>query len=129
MIMEPLHIKEGQSTPNVSLNNKTGKLEFTGNSLPEDAVGFYAPVFNWIEDYVKLPAPETEVNIRLSYFNSSSSKAILDMLTMLESIAISGQKIEVIWHYLDLDEDMLSTGKEFEAMLKIPFSFLTYLQE
>lgn len=124
--MVPLIIEEGQSTPYIALDNTTGRFEITGNSLPEDVLGFYAPVIAWLEEYVETPAPKTEVHIKLSYFNSSSSKAILDVLVLLEGIAKRNLTIEIIWHYLDLDDDMLSTGKEFESMVAIPFQFVPY---
>lgn len=124
--MESLIIPEGQSTPNIILDKAKGKIEIIGNSLPEDVLGFYSPVFSWIEKYIADPNPRTEVHIKLSYFNSSSAKAILDILTMLDEIAKKNQQIEIIWHYLDLDEDMLSTGKEFESMLNIPFQFVPF---
>ena len=127
--MEALNIAEGQSTPKVVLDKTYGRFEIMGNSLPEDVLGFYAPIFNWIEEYVKIPNQNTEIHIKLNYFNSSSSKAILDILTMLEPITKTGRTVEVVWHYLDLDEDMLSTGKEFEEILKIRFTFVSYYQE
>jgi hypothetical protein len=126
--MEALNIAEAQSTPKVVLDKTYGRFEITGNSLPEDVLGFYAPIFNWIEEYIKIPNQHTEIHIKLNYFNSSSSKAILDILTMLEPIINTGRTVEVVWHYLDLDEDMLSTGKEFEEILKVRFTFVSYYQ-
>ena len=127
--MEPLLISAETSTPKVILNSEIGKFEISGNSLPEDVMSFYAPVFNWIEAYKKQPNQKTEFNIRLNYFNSASSKIILDILTSLEEIAVKGKSVEIFWHYLEIDEDMLETGKEFEGMLKMPFTYITYLQD
>lgn len=126
--MEPLVIAEDQSTPLIVLNKEKGKFEISGNSLPEDVMSFYKPVINWIEQYVKQPNENTQFNVKLSYFNSASSKVILDILTMIEDLAQKGNKAEIIWHYVEEDEDMLATGKEFEEMLKVPFQFYPYLQ-
>jgi hypothetical protein len=126
--MEPLIIYEGQSTPKIVLDNANEKFEIAGNSLPEDVLGFYSPVFNWFEEYIKQPNRQTELHIKLMYFNSSSSKAILDILNMLEEVAVKGFGIEIFWYYLEIDEDMLATGKEFEGMLKLPFHFISYVQ-
>ena len=124
--MEALIIPEGQSTPSISLDSDKGKIEILGNSLPEDVLGFYSPVIKWVEAYVQNPNPKTEIHIKLSYFNSSSSKSILDILSLFEELVDLNLSVEVIWHYLDLDEDMLSTGKEFESMLKMPFQFVPF---
>jgi len=127
--MEPLMIMENGSTPTVLLNKDKSNFEISGNSLPEDVAGFYAPVYDWIMEYVKQPNPTTEFHVKIVYFNSSSSKAILDILTMLEEIASKSFKVEVHWYYLEMDEDMLSTGKEFEYLLTIPFVFIPFQQD
>jgi hypothetical protein len=127
--MEPLIIYEGQSTPKIVLDKANEKFEIAGNSLPEDVLGFYSPVFNWFEEYIKQPNRQTELHIKLMYFNSSSSKAILDILNMLEEVAVKGFGVEIFWYYLEIDEDMLETGKEFEGMLKLPFQFISYMQD
>jgi hypothetical protein len=126
--MESYIIAEGLSTPKITLDKENNIYEITGNSLPEDVLGFYAPVFQWVENYLLQPNRRTEIKIKLVYFNSSSSKAILDILTLLEELVVKGLEVEVIWYYLDIDEDMLSTGREFAGMLKIPFTFLSYMQ-
>jgi hypothetical protein len=127
--MESLIILDGLSTPLINFDIARGKFDIIGNSLPEDVLGFYSPVFKWVEQYIRQPLPNTDIHIKLSYFNSSSSKAILDILTMFEALADLKANVTVTWDYLDLDEDMLQTGKEFEGMLKIPFEFVTYYQE
>jgi len=126
--MEALVIPEDQSTPQVILDKEKGKFEISGNSLPEDVMGFYKPVINWIENYLKQPNENSQFHVKLTYFNSASSKVILDILTMLEELPQKGNKAEIIWHYIEEDEDMLATGKEFEEMLKVPFTYYPYLQ-
>jgi hypothetical protein len=127
--MESLIIKEGQSTPKIVLDKTNDKFEIAGNSLPEDVLGFYSPIFNWFEEYIKQPNTKTELHIKLMYFNSSSSKAILDILNILEDVVLKGFAVDVFWYYLEMDEDMLATGKEFEGMLKLPFHFISYIQD
>ena len=126
--MKPLIIAEDTSTPKVILDSEKGKFEISGVSLPEDVMSFYEPVFSWINEYKKNPNSQTEFIFRLNYFNSASSKIILDILTSLEEIAVKGHSVEIQWHYLEIDEDMLATGKEFEEMLKIPFNYIPFLQ-
>jgi hypothetical protein len=127
--MEPLMILEYESTPTVMLDKEKNKFEISGNSLPEDVHTFYAPVLNWFKEYIKHPNPNTEFHIRLVYFNSASTKAILDILTILEGLSGKGFEVKIIWHYIDIDEDMLSTGKEFEHIVNIPFVFIPYQQD
>jgi len=127
--MIPLNIHQTETTPGIILDKDKNKFEISGNSLPENIIDFYAPVFGWIEEYSTQPNPKTDVNIKLLYCNSSSAKVILDILNLFEKIALKGNKVEVFWHYLEMDEDMLATGKEYESMLSIPFNFYSYIQE
>ena len=127
--MTPLIIQESKATPRIYFDSDKNKFEITGNSLPEDVMEFYEPVYEWIRDYIHQPNPKTEVTIKLLYCNSSSAKVILDLLTLFEQIASKGFNVEVNWYYLEMDEDMLATGKEYESMLTIPFNFYTYIQE
>jgi hypothetical protein len=126
--MESLIIPEGESTPAINFDVVKGKFEITGNSLPEDVLSFYSPVFKWVEEYIRQPNPSIEIHIKMNYFNSSSSKSIVDILTMFEALSDMKANVSIIWYYLDLDEDMHQTGKEFEGLLKIPFQFVTYIQ-
>ena len=88
---------------------------------------FFAPVFKWIEEYSKQPNQTTEFVVKLNYFNTASSKIILDILIKLEELQKKGFDVKISWYHLEMDEDILSTGKEFESMLSIPFRFVTHI--
>jgi hypothetical protein len=124
--MDPLIIKEDKednSTPEVILDKENNTFEISGNSLPEDVLGFYMPVIKWLEEYIKQPNPSTKFVLKLNYFNSSSFKVLLDIFTMLDKLLTKGFKIEVEWHYLEMDEDILATGQEFQSLLHMPIIF------
>lgn len=128
--MQPLIINEDDdSLPKIVFDKEKNLLEMSGVSLPEDVVGFYKPVIQWIEDYLKDPNQETEVSVNLTYFNTSSSKAILDILTKFDELALKDLPVSVTWHYPEMDDDLLATGKEFKSMLKMPFNFVSYIQD
>lgn len=120
--MEALQISNTEDTPKITLDKASGTFEISGRSLPEDAAGFYAPVLNWIESYKKEPNPSSLFNIKLEYFNTASSKLILDILSKIE--AIPGAKIA--WFYFEDDEDMQEAGQEFSELVEVPFEFKTY---
>jgi len=126
--MRRLIIKDVESCPTIILDKEKNKFEISGNSLPEDVHGFYAPVFEWITDYLKQPNPQTTLFIKLMYFNSASTKAILDILTILEELVINGYEAKIIWNYFEEDEDMLSTGQELASVLKIPFEYVPFTE-
>jgi hypothetical protein len=130
--MEALIIKEDPeeaSTPGVILDKENNKFEIWGNSLPENIAAFYKPIFNWIEEYKKQPNPKTKLFFNPVYFNSSSFKAILDILLMLEELIPQGYEVEIEWKYLETDEDVSVTGKELQGLAKnINFTFSPYYE-
>jgi hypothetical protein len=88
-------------------------------------MSFYTPLYKWLEEYAEQPNNKTEVHFNFSYFNSASAKVIIEILAIFEKIAKKGFAVEVFWHYAEMDEDMLSTGKEYESLLSIPFTFIS----
>ncbi|TVQ11486.1 MAG: DUF1987 domain-containing protein [Bacteroidetes bacterium] len=124
--MEVIKIKGTDDTPNVILDAESNILEFSGRSLPEDVVTFYAPVIQWIEEYSKSPNPKTEVIFRLEYFNTASSKLLLDILLKFEDILNSGHEVVVQWYFQEDDEDMEEAGEEYSEIVDIPFEMHSY---
>ncbi len=124
--MRKLNINADESTPKIVMDKENNIFEINGISLPEDVITFYEPVLNWINDYLREPNLSTEISISLSYFNTSSSKIILEILSLFDILSERGLVVSTNWHYLEMDDDMLSTGKEFKSMLKMPFNFVPY---
>lgn len=121
--MDPIKIEGTPKTPTVNFNAETGVLEVKGRSIPENAVEFYKPLVDWIGSYGDRAKEATEVNIQLEYFNTSSSKCILDVFKKLESIN-GKSNITINWHYEEDDEDMLEAGEDYQAIINIPFKMI-----
>lgn len=119
--MSNLIINDSIKTPTVTFD-VTGILEIKGKSIPENSLEFYRPVFEWLDIYSQSPAPKTEFKISLEYFNTSSSKCLLDILRRLETINLSGKSaVKVLWFYDADDEDMMEAGEDYQALVKVPF--------
>ncbi len=117
--MEILNLEGTADTPKIILDKDHGIFEISGRSLPEDSAEFYRPVLEWIAQYAAKPRTATNFVFKLEYFNTSSSKLILDILSALEEI--EGMVIE--WCYPEDDEDMEEAGKEFAELVEIPFEY------
>jgi len=122
--MNPLFIIGSNECPTIILDKDKAAFEISGQSLPEEAISFYTPVIDWFEEYIKDPLPVTVFELRLDYCNSSSTKAIADVLEVLEEHYKKGGKVEVKWYYMEDDDDMLDVGKEFQEIIKVPFTFI-----
>jgi len=122
--MEPISIEGSPKTPTVIFDAGEGIIEIKGRSIPENSIEFYKPLVDWLEEYKKDPLPLTKVNIQLEYFNTSSSKCILDVFKKLEAIHKAKHDVEVNWYYEEDDEDMLEAGEDYESIIRIPFKMI-----
>lgn len=123
---ESLYIDSSDSTPGVRLNKQEGKLEFTGKSLPENVKEFYSPILDWIKKYLDEPNELTKVIFNFEYFNTSSSKVIMDIIEKLKILQDNGRKLEIDWYYIEEDDDMLEAGEDYSDITEIPFNFISY---
>lgn len=119
--MEDLKQEGSAKTPEVEFN-ASGELLLKGRSIPENSIEFYKPLIEWIESYSESPNSSTVLNVQLEYFNTSSSKCILDVFKKLESI--TGSEVSVKWYYEEDDEDMLEAGEDYEAIIDLPFEMI-----
>ena len=123
--MNQLKIEPTNKTPSIVFDADKGTLEIKGRSIPENSVEFYAPVFKWIEEYLSQPKNKTQLFIQLEYFNTSSSKCLLDIFRKLEPLQRSlRSEVTVRWHYEEEDEDMMEAGDDYQTIVKLPFSLV-----
>jgi hypothetical protein len=118
--MEEIKLAPTPKTPSVSFNS-SGMLELKGRSIPENSLEFYKPLIDWVEAYGNSPSAETNVHVQLEYFNTSSSKCLLDFFKRLESLS---SKVTIHWYYEQDDEDMLEAGEDYEAIINVPFKMI-----
>ena len=121
-----VEISESQRTPNLFLDSQNETIKLAGRSMPENSKSFYTPILEWIEKYIEGPQEETRVIFDLEYFNSSSSKMILQMIHKLKKLEETGNRVSVDWYYLEDDEDMFDSGKTFEELAALNFDFICY---
>lgn len=122
--MESLIIEGTTKTPNVHFDGAKGKLEVKGRSIPENSIEFYKPLVDWLEDYGKEPISTTILDVHLEYFNTSSSKCILDVFKKLEAIHKNKYEVQINWYYEEDDEDMLEAGEDYESIIRVPFKMI-----
>jgi hypothetical protein len=105
----------------------SGELRIEGKSYPEDPVTFYEPLINWIKEFKKSSPEKITMSIRLEYFNTSTSKLVLFMLKILEDVYFQRRAdVSVTWLYNKQDEDMYESGKDYQSIIDLPFTFVDY---
>jgi len=124
--METIKIQGTEDTPKIMLDAENEIFEISGRSLPEDVSAFYEPVLNWLNEYAESPNSKTVFNFKLTYFNTASSKLLLDILMKLEEMHEKRQDVLIKWHYPEDDEDMAEAGEEYSDIVDVPFEQVPY---
>lgn len=127
--MENIYINEKSETffiPTVDFNAQTGVCELVGESYLEETYAFYKPLFEWLEAYKQDVKKDLTFNIRLTYFNTSSSKCILDILRILKDFENKGGKVIVNWYLENEDEDMIEEIQDFIKDTNLSINSITF---
>ncbi len=128
--MQALNIEATENSPKIVLDPSAGKFEISGESRPEDVRKFYEPILEWIEQYGKELSSAGQTDLQFDfifeYFNSSSAKYIMDIMSKINDIQVnnSNVNVQIRWHYEEMDEDMQEAGEEFQNITEIPFKFI-----
>ncbi len=122
--MDTLIIEGSSKTPKVLFDAEKGELLLEGRSIPENSLAFYIPLMEWLEEYASEVKTSITVHMKLEYFNTSSSKCILDFFRKLETILNRGNEVVVNWHYEIDDEDMMEAGEDYDAIIGLKFNLI-----
>ena len=121
--MESLRIEKSGKSPLFILRD--GYIRLSGRSIPQNSRQLYKTCFDWVEEYVKSPAPKTKIDLYFEYIDTSSIRCVVDMLIMLVTIPKSSDKeLEINWYYENDDDDAFDLGAYIQAQLKVPFNII-----
>jgi len=129
-IMEDLLLEGSRDvyfSPAVKLVTASGHCSITGESYLEEPYEFYRKIAAWFIDYVEAGGTSIQLDIKLNYFNTSSSRAILEMLRVLKNLQKNGTTLEVNWYYPDPDDDeILMEGEDFQEECGLKINMVEY---
>jgi hypothetical protein len=115
-------VEKTTHTPEIRFED--GKLTIKGRSIPEDSIGLYQPLFDYITEYIKSPLPLTEVEVMLEYVNSSTNRALASIFEIFNELDKNKNKVMVRWYYLTDDREMYELGLDFKEITGLPFSLI-----
>lgn len=103
-----------------------GILNFTGRSILTDPKIFFDPINTWVVKYLKDPADETVVNVKLEYIDTSSTQSLYQILRQLNSVRKKGFVFMVNWYIEEDDPEMKELGELIEQRLGVEFHYILY---
>ena len=122
--MEAINIKGGLTTPTIIFDPKNNLFEIRGKSNPEDVVSFYQPVLDWLDEYTTKITSPSIFDFKLTYYNTATSKIVLEIMKKLELLGAKND-VKIKWFYEEEDEDMAELGEDYDAIVNLPFEFIS----
>ena len=114
------------SDKSMAVDISYGILNFTGRSILTDPKVFFDPINAWVSKYLKSPAEETVVNIKLEYIDTSSTQSLYQILRQLNSVRKKGLVFMVNWYIEEDDPEMKELGELIEQRLGVEFHYINY---
>jgi hypothetical protein len=129
MIMDSLNIEPTEFTPRINFDSENNLFEISGFSRPENVIGFYRPILKWLDEFSEAVLLKNmdfnkrllTINLKMTYFNSASSKFLLDILLEFMKYHSRGNEVVINWYYEDGDDEIQESGEEISDMLGYPF--------
>ena len=118
--MDRLFIEPTESTLHVDFDPQNGTLAMRGESYPENAIKFFSPILDWLKQYLGglQAGARVLVNMDIVYFNSSSSKALMNCFDAFDDAARRGVRVDIAWHHHEENEIAKECGEEFGEELE-----------
>ncbi|HEY9007507.1 DUF1987 domain-containing protein [Ohtaekwangia sp.] len=114
-------------SPSVKLEAASGRCSISGESYLEEPYEFYKKIAEWFMAYTRSGGKGIYLDLRFSYFNTSSSRAILEMLRVLKNLQNSGTEVAVNWYYPNPDDDeILMEGEDFQEECGLAINMVEY---
>ncbi|MDR5837281.1 DUF1987 domain-containing protein [Caballeronia sp. LZ034LL] len=114
--MDNFYIAATTTSPEVDFRFDQHALLLKGESYPENAAAFYAPVIEQMRKYLAVNTDAAvTIDVALTYFNSSSTKMLFSMFDALNEAAQSGCRVLMNWYHDEEDETIAEFGEELKA--------------
>ncbi len=122
--MEKLTFIAEKMHPGITLDAASETFVIYGKSCPENAVDFYKPVLQWLDEYKNNPLEKTVFEFNLQYYNTASSKVFYAILLKLENIHKEGSDVLIKWFYNKNDEMLIDAAQDFRELIDIPMELV-----
>ncbi len=107
-------------SPLVTLDG--AELTLSGRSYMDNAVEFYR---NLIARIGGMKFEKMDVVVRLEYFNTSSSKCLLELFHSFEKTSKEGRPMRVFWYHSPECPDLEEAGEDYRDLVTgIPFELV-----
>lgn len=113
-------IPKTNQTPLVEFDKITGTLTMHGKMVPENPIAFFDQINQTVDDFLKNNTANLEINMRLDYFNTVSSK----MLSKFFRKITTDHKPTLNWFYEKDDVELKEAGEDYSTIINYPINLI-----
>ena len=120
--MNSINIAATDDTPSVNFNATDSSLKISGRSMPEDAISFYTPIIQWLEECQTKGFCLSQIDFHFEFLSTSSTKQVMKVFQVVDRINIASE-VKVNWLYDVNDTNMKRTGELLLKLVQFKISF------
>jgi hypothetical protein len=105
------------STPYILIDEEKSYMRFEGHCFHEKVVDLFKDINEWLDSYLASDFETFTFDCEMYYFNSSTTKLLLNMLLKLDKHASAGKKIIVNWMIVKDNDIMIDSVESFKEYL------------
>jgi SiaC family regulatory phosphoprotein len=110
--------------PKINIVETEGEITISGNSLPENPIISYQPIFDYLnkvkqEKLIK----NVKLKIDVEIFSSSSLKMIVEIFNLLNNLETNNITHSIEWLYAAQDEDTLEKAEMASSIIPVKIKF------
>ena len=97
--------------PGVVHHSNASLITINGEAYPEDVIASFDPIIEQLSEIlIGSDAQPVEIRFELQYFNSGSSRKILEIIRLIASASVAHK---IVWVADPEDDEMIDHGKRF----------------
>jgi hypothetical protein len=125
--MKKIEIKGTEKSPKFILEPIRGSIKILGRSTMLFPQEYYPSIISALEEYAKNPPETTHLFIDLEYYNTLSSKYILELLKIVSRINHNPKKsVKIVWALEDDDLGIRADIRMFSELIQYKIHQLAY---
>jgi hypothetical protein len=113
------------STPYVLVDEERNYMRLEGRCFHENVGVFFKEINDWLDRYLAADFGTFTFDNAINYFNSSTTKLMLNLLFKMDRHSSGGNKIIVNWITTEDNDIMIECGEDFrEEMKNLEFNLI-----
>jgi len=109
-----LERRQTTSTPYVLIDEEKSYMKMEGRSFHENIADFFKEINDWLDNYLATDFKVFTFDCEMNYFNSSTVKALLNMILRMDKHSLGGNKVIVNWITTSDNEIIIECGEDFK---------------